>query len=52
MENKVIQIGNFVDTGNFDNPQRGRVYSQEGISPAMNTVPGGGSRTQGHRKKT
>ena len=38
----IIQIGNIVDTGNFDNPQRGRIYSEEGISPALNTCPGGG----------
>jgi DNA (cytosine-5)-methyltransferase 1 len=38
----IIQIGNIVDTGNFDNPQRGRIYSKEGISPALNTCGGGG----------
>lgn len=39
---RILQVGNVVDTGNFDNPQRGRIYSQEGISPALNTVGGGG----------
>lgn len=39
---RILQVGNIVDTGNFDNPQRGRIYSQEGISPALNTVGGGG----------
>lgn len=38
----ILQIGNIVETGNWNNPQRGRVYSQEGISPALNTVGGGG----------
>ncbi len=41
-ENKILQIGNIVDTGNFDNPQRGRIYSPSGISPSLNTVGGGG----------
>lgn len=33
--NKIIQIGNFVETGNRDNPQRGRVYDTDGISPTI-----------------
>lgn len=40
--NGVIQVGNIVDTGNWDNPQRGRIYSVEGTSPTLNTVGGGG----------
>lgn len=42
IEPKVIQLGNIVNTGNWDNPQRGRIYSPEGISPALNTCQGGG----------
>jgi DNA (cytosine-5)-methyltransferase 1 len=42
VEPKVIQVGNIVNTGNWDNPQRGRIYSPSGISPALNTVGGGG----------
>lgn len=38
----VVQIGNIVDTGNWDNPQRGRIYSPQGCSPALNTMQGGG----------
>lgn len=38
----ILQVGNIVETGNFKNPQRGRIYSKEGISPALNTVGGGG----------
>lgn len=38
----VLQVGNIVDTGNWNNPQRGRIYSPEGCSPALNTVGGGG----------
>lgn len=41
-DNKVIQIGNIVDTSNWDNPQRGRIYSPSGCSPALNTCGGGG----------
>lgn len=38
----VIQVGNIVDTGNWDNPQRGRIYSPSGCSPALTTMQGGG----------
>ena len=41
-ENKVIQVGNIVDTGNWDNPQRGGIYSPDGCSPALNCCGGGG----------
>lgn len=42
--NKVIQIGNIVDTTNcsWDNPQRGRIYDLNGISPTLNCMQGGG----------
>ena len=40
--NKVIQIGNIVNTGNWKNPQRGRIYSINGISPTLCCVSGGG----------
>lgn len=39
---KVIQVGNIVSTGNWDNPQRGRIDSPSGCSPALNTCQGGG----------
>lgn len=38
----VQQVGNIVNTGNWDNPQRGRIYSPNGCSPALNTMQGGG----------
>lgn len=41
IEPQIQQIGNIVHTGNFNNPQRGRIYSIEGISPAINTMSGG-----------
>lgn len=34
----VVQLGNIVDTGNWDNPQAGRVYSTDGISSTLNTM--------------
>ena len=39
----IKQSGNIVDDTdiNFKNPQRGRVYSPEGISPTLNTSEGG-----------
>ena len=41
---EVQQVGNIVDDTNigFKNPQRGRVYSADGVSPALNTKQGGG----------
>lgn len=40
---EVIQLGNIVDDADigFKNPQRGRIYSADGISPCLNTVGGG-----------
>lgn len=38
----VRQIGNIVSTGNFKNPQRGRIYDPLGIAPTLNTMTGGG----------
>ena len=42
LEPKVEQVGNIVNTGNWDNPQRGRIYSVEGLSPTLNCMQGGG----------
>ena len=42
IEPKVEQVGNIVNTGNCDNPQRGRIYSAEGLSPTLNCMQGGG----------
>lgn len=46
--NKIIQLANFredtanfrEDTANFRNPQTGRIYSIQGISPTLNTCQG------------
>ena len=38
----VRQVGNVVKQTGFSNPQRGRIYSANGISPTLNTVQGGG----------
>lgn len=40
----IEQIGNIVDDKDigFKNPQRGRVYSDKGIAPALSTMQGGG----------
>lgn len=44
-EPKVIQIANLVpeQDGGFSNPQRGRVYSPDGLSPCIDNM-GGGNR--------
>lgn len=41
MMNKVIEIGNMVKTGNWNSPQRGRIYSPSGISPCLYCMEGG-----------
>ena len=41
-EAKIQQVGNYMDTTSFGgNPQCGRVYNSEGISPTLNTMQGG-----------
>ena len=43
----IKQIGNIIDTHSFGgNPQRGRVYSDNGISPTLNTCQGGDLETK------
>lgn len=52
VEPKVIQVGNIVNTGNWNNPQIGRVYSSEGCSQTLNTCGGGSHEpkiTEGYR---
>ena len=39
--NEVKQIGNYKTESTWDNPQTGRVYSADGISPTLNTCNGG-----------
>jgi DNA (cytosine-5)-methyltransferase 1 len=42
VEPKIQQVGNYMDTTSFGgNPQCGRVYNSEGISPTLNTMQGG-----------
>ena len=41
---EINQIGNLIDTDSFGgNPQRGRVYGTDGISPCLTALGGGGS---------
>lgn len=42
-DKEIIQVGNIVDdtNRNFKNPQWGRIYSPEGISPCLSTMQGG-----------
>ena len=43
VEPSVQQIGNIVQTESFGgNPERGRVYSDSGLSPCLSTMEGGG----------
>lgn len=43
MANKVrcIQLGNIAVGKSWDNPQSGRIYSADGITPTLNTCGGG-----------
>ena len=44
--NKIINLGNLKKaSAKFKNPQTGRVYSIEGISPTINTCQGGRTTT-------
>lgn len=38
---QIIQVGNYMEDHKFKNPQPGRVYSKDGISPTLNTMQGG-----------
>ena len=37
-----MEVFNIVSTGNWQSPQRGRIYSPFGLCPAVNTCGGGG----------
>lgn len=44
-ENVIKQIGNIsANTGSWDNPQNGRIYSTSGVSPTLNTCGGGNTQ--------
>lgn len=42
VESKIIQVGNLFEDKGFKNPQRGRVYDIDGLSPNIDTFQGGG----------
>jgi DNA (cytosine-5)-methyltransferase 1 len=39
---KLKQIGNIANKNSWDNPQCGRIYDVNGLSPCLNTMQGGG----------
>ena len=39
---ELFQVAQLVPDAKFSNPQRGRVYDDKGLAPALNTVPSGG----------
>ena len=51
--NRVIQIGNITPPtkSRRDNPNRGRVYDVNGISPCLDSMNGGGQTATYHRKR-
>lgn len=40
-QDKVIQIGNFMQTGHRKNPNQGRVYDPDGLAPTLTKMEGG-----------
>ena len=41
---KILQIANIAKSAGFNNPQKGRIYSTEGVSPTIDTMQGGNSQ--------
>lgn len=41
-ENSVFQLGNYMKTKTRENPNQGRIYDTNGISPCLNKMDGGG----------
>lgn len=41
-ENSVFQLGNYMKTKTRENPNQGRIYDADGISPCLNKMDGGG----------
>ncbi len=41
MHKGIRQVGNIMPTRKRDNPNQGRVYAVDGISPAINCMGGG-----------
>lgn len=42
LEPKIVQVANILEDKNFSNPQVGRIYSPNGLSPTLSTMQGGG----------
>ncbi len=41
-ENRIQQLGNFMPTATRANPNQGRIYMADGLSPCLNKMDGGG----------
>lgn len=41
-EDRIYQIGNFMETKTRENPNQGRIYDPDGIAPCLNKMDGGG----------
>lgn len=46
---EVKQIGNCMENGKRKNPNQGRVYDQNGLSPTLTDMQGGGQTTNDYR---
>lgn len=47
-EIRLKQIGNVCPNKNRDNPNQGRVYDKEGLSPTLHSMGGGKPSANGH----
>lgn len=45
-ELKVMQMGNIISGNGFANPQRGRIYNIDGLSPTIDSCMGGNRETK------
>ena len=45
-KDKINQIGNIAEEKSFSNPQTGRIYSNNGICPTLNTCGGGNTEVK------
>ena len=41
MKPKIMEVGNIANTGKWNSPQYGRIYSIDGIGPTLNAHSGG-----------
>lgn len=48
--NVIKQIGNLIENTTRNNPEVGRVYDTDGISPTLTNMAGGATTAKGYRQ--